>query len=220
MLGSKVFAIYKPQGPTSNAIVQKVKRITGVKKVGHAGTLDPLAKGVLVIGVGREATKKLGEVVAKEKEYLADVFLGAGSTTDDLEGEKSEVEISHKPELGDIEKAVEKFKGNIIQVPPIYSAIKVKGKEAYKLARKGEEVEMKPRSALVKEIEISKYNWPHLELRIVTGPGVYIRSLARDIGRELKTGGYLYSLERTRVGDFKKEDATTLEELATKHQKD
>jgi len=203
-----IFAIYKPKGPTSHDIINKLRRETGIKKIGHAGTLDPLASGVLVVGVGREATKQLGAIVKKEKEYLAKIRLGMESTTDDEEGVKTEVKIVGKiPTLEEIKKALAKFEGEILQTPPIYSAIKIKGKKAYKLARKGQTPKLKPRKALIKEIEILKYEWPYLELRAVTGPGVYIRALARDIGKELKVGGYLVGLERTRVGEFTKEEA-------------
>ena len=206
-----IFAVYKPKGPTSHDIINKLRRETGVKKIGHAGTLDPLASGVLVVGVGREATKQLGAIVKKEKEYLAKIRLGMTSTTDDEEGVKTEIKIVGKiPTLGEIKKAVAKFQGEILQTPPVYSAVKVKGQEAYKLARKGQTPELKPRKALIKEIEILKYQWPFLEIRVVTGPGVYIRALAQDIGQELKVGGYLAELERTRVGDFTKGLTPTL----------
>lgn len=206
-----IFAVYKPKGPTSHDIIDKLRKKTGVKKIGHAGTLDPLASGVLVVGVGREATKQLGNIVKKEKEYLAKIRLGMTSTTDDEEGEKVVVvALSNAKRLlkvPEVEKAVLKFRGEILQTPPIYSAVKVKGKEAYKLARKGQTPKLKPRKVLIKEIEILNYKWPYLKLRVVTGPGVYIRALARDIGKTLKTGGYLAELERTRVGDFTKENA-------------
>ena len=203
-----IFAVYKPKGPTSHDIINKLRRETGVKKIGHAGTLDPLASGILVVGIGREATKQLGNIVKKEKEYLAKIRLGMTSTTADEEGVKTEIKIVGKiPTLGEIKKAVAKFKGEILQTPPIYSAIKIKGKAAYKLARQGQTPELTPRKALVKEIEILNYEWPYLKIRAVTGPGVYIRALARDIGKALKTGGYLAELERTRVGEFTKEDA-------------
>ena len=206
-----IFAVYKPKGPTSHDIINKLRRETGVRKIGHAGTLDPLASGVLVVGVGREATKQLGAIVKKEKEYLAKIRLGMTSTTDDEEGTKTEVRIVGKiPTLGEIKKAVAKFKGEILQTPPIYSAIKVKGKEAYKLARQGQAPELKPRKALIKEIETLKYEWPYLEINVVTGPGVYIRALARDLGKELKVGGYLAELERTRVGEFTRGLTSTL----------
>lgn len=206
-----IVGIIKPKGPTSNDIVQKVKKITG-KKVGHAGTLDPLASGVLVLGIDKD-TKKLDEVVKKEKEYVATFKFGAYSTTDDEEGEKTEVEVDRTPDREKIEDVVKEFVGEISQVPPKYSAVKVKGREAYKLARKGEEVSLEPRIVKVEEIEILGYDYPLLEVRIVTGPGVYIRSLARDIGKKLRTGGYMAKLERTRVGNFTRENSYTLEDF-------
>jgi len=215
----KILAIYKPKGPTSNDIVQDVKRITGGEKVGHAGTLDPLAEGVLVIGIGREGTKNLGIEVKKEKEYLAKIKLGETSTTDDEEGEKEKTEINREPSRIEIDNAVKKFIGKIKQVPPIYSAIKVGGKEAYKFARQGEKPVLLERDAEIKEIEILDYKWPYLELRVVTGPGVYIRALARDIGKELKAGGYLAGLKRTRVGDFTADKALSLEEFKKEYSK-
>ena len=207
-----IFAIYKPKGPTSNDIVQNIKRIAGGEKVGHAGTLDPLAEGVLVVGVGREATKKLGIEVKKEKEYLAKIKLGETSTTDDEEGDKTPVS-DRKSDISEIKEAIKKFIGKIKQIPPIYSAIKVSGKEAYKFARKGEKPVLLEREAEIKEIEVLEYEWPYLELRAVTGPGVYIRALARDIGKELGTGAYLAALKRTRVGDFTADEALSLDDF-------
>lgn len=202
-----IFAVYKPKGPTSNDVLQELRRRTGVKKIGHAGTLDPLASGVLVVGIGREATKQLGTIVKKEKEYRAKIRLGMTSTTDDEEGRKKETKVSKIPKSKEVKGVVLKFKGEILQTPPIYSAVKVSGREAYKLARKGKIPKLESRKVEIKEIDILKYQWPYLELKVVTGPGVYIRSLARDIGKELKTGGYLAELERTRVGEYTKEDA-------------
>jgi len=208
-----IFAIYKPKGPTSNDILKKIRRITGIKKVGHAGTLDPLAKGILVVGIEREATKQLDNIVKKEKEYLATIKLGMESTTDDDEGKKKILEINDPPLTNQVEKVVKNFQGEIMQTPPIFSAIKVKGQEAYKLARQGKIVTLKPRKVKIKKIEILNYQWPYLKLKVITGPGVYIRSLARDIGRRLKTGGYLFELERTRVGDFSIKNSVKISEL-------
>lgn len=211
---NKLFAVYKPKGPTSYDIIRQIKKIIGKKeKIGHAGTLDPLASGVLVIAIGRESTKKISETVRKEKEYIAKIKLGETSVTDDEEGEKTIRQFSNKPIRKDVEKILPEFIGEIMQVPPVYSAIKVKGDEAYKLARRGKEVKLESRKALVKEIEIRSYEWPYLILRVVTGPGVYIRSLARDIGEKLGAGGYLADLERTRVGDFTKEEAISTDDL-------
>lgn len=210
---NKTFAVYKPKGPTSADIVSMIKKISKIKKVGHAGTLDPLAKGVLVIGVGREATKKLKSVVASEKVYLAKIKLGVKSSTEDEEGEKTVVQGDVRPSLEELKKTVNKFKGQILQIPPIFSAIKVKGKEAYKYAREGENIKLGPRKIEIKEIEVLQYSWPYLTIQVITGPGVYIRSLARDIGEKLKTGAYLSELERIRVGQFKKEETLKISQL-------
>ncbi len=126
----EIFAVYKPKGPTSHDVINRLRKETGVKKIGHAGTLDPLASGVLVVGVGREATKQLGQIVKKEKEYIAKIRLGMTSTTDDEEGQKKEVKVSKIPNFEEVEQAVSKFEGEILQTPPIYSAIKIKGQPA------------------------------------------------------------------------------------------
>jgi len=212
-----IFAVYKPKGPTSYDIIHKIKKATGEKKVGHAGTLDPLAKGVLVIGIGREATKKLKDVVVQEKEYLATIRLGATSTTDDSEGPVSVLPLdkgeSEGVEGNKIKKVIKSFVGKIKQIPPAYSAIKIKGQRAYKLARQGKTPELKPRTVEIRGIELISYKWPYLKIKVTTGPGVYIRSLARNIGDKLKVGGYLYNLERTRVGRFTKNQCLKIEEL-------
>lgn len=223
-----IFAFYKPKGITSNDAVQMVKRLIGIRgvKIGHAGTLDPLAQGVLVIAVGREATKTINEVVKKEKEYIAEITLGLESATDDAEGivlsqskgdaegEKTKIEFSKEPTIEEVKNSFKDFIGKIKQIPPIYSAIKISGKEAYKYARGGQVVEMESREVEIKSIELLDYAWPKLKIKVVTGPGVYIRSLARDIGRKLGVGGYLSFLERTRVGDFLKKDSVTEEKLS------
>ncbi len=198
----RVFALYKPKGITSAQFLNKIKRILGVTKMGHAGTLDPLASGILVVGVGREGTKQLHAIVQHEKEYVATIRLGMRSTTDDEEGEKEVLETQNIPEINDIRKALKECTGTIMQIPPAYSALKIKGERAYALARAGKAPEMKPREVVISHIELLKYEWPYLSVRVVTGPGVYIRALARDIGEALGTGGYLADLERTRVGQF------------------
>lgn len=205
-----IFAINKPKGPTSFRIVNEIRKITGEKRVGHAGTLDPLAQGILVIGVGREATRKLNEIVQKEKEYIAEIFLGKFSNTDDEEGEKIEVKIKKPPTQKQIKSALKNFKGLIKQVPPIFSAVKIGGRRAYKLARKGETPKLKPRRVEIKSIKILKYQWPILKIKVKTGPGVYIRALARDLGKKLEVGAYLKSLIRTRVGQYNLKNAITL----------
>lgn len=206
-----IYNIHKPVGPTSNDLVMKIKRLSGIKKVGHAGTLDPLAEGVLVVGVGREATRQLGQWSEKEKEYLAKIRLGINSTTDDEEGEKTGVAVKNIPDEEKIKKKLQKFEGKIRQMPPKFSAVKVSGQEAYKRMRAGEEFSLGGRDVEIKKIELLRYKWPILELKVITGPGVYIRSLARDAGKELKTGAYLKDLIRTRVGEYSIDDSIKLE---------
>ncbi len=197
-----IIGIYKPVGVSSFDAIRRLRMLTGIRKIGHAGTLDPLAKGVLVVGIGKEACKSLAENVKKEKEYLAVIKLGQESSTDDEEGVKKIIKINETPELEQIKKIIPKFEGIISQIPPIFSAIKVNGQRAYSLARKGKSFSLKSRKIEIKQIELLGYKWPKLRLRVITGPGVYIRALARDIGRELNCGGYLASLERIRVGEF------------------
>jgi tRNA pseudouridine55 synthase len=197
-----IVPVLKPKGPTSHDIVGQIRRLVGPVKVGHAGTLDPLASGVLVVGVGREATKRLNDEMLKEKEYEAVIKLGATSTTDDEEGDKSEVTVTAIPTETEIREILKEFIGTISQVPPQFSAIKIKGKPAYQTARQGGEVPLVARPVHIFDIEFLSYTWPYLSLRVRTGPGVYIRSLARDIGDRLGCGGYIEELVRTRVGEF------------------
>ena len=200
-----IIAVYKPAGMTSHDAVNRVRRASGIRTVGHAGTLDPLARGVLVIAVGRAATRQLAVIVQHEKEYLAIVRLGVTSVTDDEEGEKTTHMVNDIPSREAVDAAVRRFVGTIMQVPPIYSALKIKGKPAYAYAREGKDIAMQARPVVIKEIEVLSYEFPDIRVRVVTGAGVYIRSLARDIGVTLGTGAYLADLERTRVGEFTKD---------------
>ncbi|MCX6788595.1 MAG: tRNA pseudouridine(55) synthase TruB [Candidatus Jorgensenbacteria bacterium] len=206
-----IFGVWKPRGPSSYDVIREIKKHTTEKRIGHAGTLDPRASGVLVIAVGRDATKKIADEVAKEKEYIASIHLGTESTTDDSEGMKTAIHPIKKPALILIKKSLKDFEGEIMQIPPVYSAIKVQGSTAYKRTRAGEVLILPARKVLIKKIEFLSFSWPYLKIKVTTGPGVYIRSLARDIGRKLNVGGYLSSLERTRVGNFSKEDALILD---------
>lgn len=212
-LPQMIVPIFKPKGPTSFQIISQVKKATGIKKVGHAGTLDPLASGVLVIGIGRESTRKLFSELEKEKEYEVLIEFGKESTTDDEEGEKKEWEVEHKPEVAEIEEALKKFIGEIWQMPPQYSSVKRGGVRAYEDARKGRKVILGKRQVLIKDIQILEYAWPLLRLKVITGPGVYIRSLARELGEELKIGGYVKELIRTRVGEYGLDDCLTIDTL-------
>lgn len=210
-----IYPIIKPKGPTSHDIIYQMRRVTGEKRVGHAGTLDPLASGVLVIAVGREFTKQLEHHVQGEKEYIATIKLGETSTTDDEQGEKIKLQISNSqiPNEEQVRTVLQTFVGEIEQVPPIYSAIKIKGKPAHRRVRQGQTVELQPRTVEIKEIELLEYTFPILKIRVKCGKGVYIRSLARDIGQKLETGAYLADLERTQVGEFRIENAMTVEEF-------
>lgn len=210
-----IFSVYKPKGITSHDVVDKIRALTGQKRVGHGGTLDPAASGVLVVGVGREYTKKLHQILKhSEKVYRTKIRLGAASTTDDREGEISTSDVEYVPPIGKIRKLVKKFEGEIEQIPPAFSAIKIKGKKAYELARKGITPELKPRKVFIKKIRLIKYQWPFLEFEITCGSGVYIRSLARDLGNALGVGGYLQELERTRVGEYRLQDALVFDTMA------
>lgn len=184
--------------------------MVGVKKVGHGGTLDPLARGVLVIGIGK-GTKQLSHHFGKEKEYVATIMLGLRSSTDDEEGVKTFHPNPAIPTQRAISKTLRSFVGEIKQVPPLFSAIKIKGKRAYARARAGEIFHLKPRKVWLKKIELIDYHWPVMKIRVVTGPGVYIRSLARDIGEQLHCGGYVTDLVRIRVGEFTLHDAVVID---------
>lgn len=208
-----IFAVYKEVGMTSHDVVDVVRRATGQKRVGHAGTLDPCARGVLVVGVGRAATKRLGQAVGMEKEYIARIKLGWRSSTDDPEGKKEQVSVLQVPSEQQVRQALRGFEGVIQQRPPAFSAIKVGGRAAYKLARARRHVELAARTVETRQIELLNYAWPIVNVRIVTGPGFYVRSLARDLGESLGTGAYLEALERTRVGSYTKEQAVRLADL-------
>ena len=184
-------------------------------KVGHAGTLDPFAEGVLLILVGREATRRQKEFMQLPKTYVATLRLGAMSDTDDPTGNvhKTQTYTKHKPDTEEMEKVLSEFIGDIEQVPPIYSAIKLKGKKAYELARKGEVPTLKARTVHIESIRILDYAWPLLTIEVACGSGTYIRALARDIGERLGCGAYVEKLVRTRIGSYTIENATRPESL-------
>lgn len=203
--------IYKPSGMTSHDVVAKLRRITKIKQIGHTGTLDPFAEGVLPICIGKAT--RLIEYLSDDKEYIATVQFGAETTTYDLEGEQvsvSDIKICQK----DIEKFLKDFEGEIFQTPPIYSAIKVKGKKLYEYARKGEEVKIEPRKVFIQKIELKNFDEKsqQAEILIKCSKGTYIRSIAYDLGQKLGCGGYLIKLVRTQAGDFRIEDSILLED--------
>lgn len=198
---------------TSHDVVNIIRKKTQVKRVGHGGTLDPLAEGVLVIAVGRENTKLLDKYVKEDKEYIATLKLGYVSETDDAQGPITEFNKSIVPKRDEIENILANFQGEIMQTPPLYSSIKIQGKPAHRRVRKGQNIELKPRKVFIKKTELISYDYPELELRIECGTGVYIRSIARDVGEKLKTGAYLTKLIRTRVGEFTVENTLKIDEF-------
>lgn len=208
-----IFAIYKPKGPSSHQVLAPIKRKFPGERVGHAGTLDPLASGVLVVGVGRQATRLLHTEKFDEKEYLVTIELGAYSTTDDVEGKRMMTSDVVRPTKINVATVLKSLTGEIQQAPPQFSAVKVAGTPAYKTARAGKHQMLAPRTVQIKTIELLDYHWPKLKLRVVTGPGVYIRSLARDIGAALQVGGFVAALERTRVGEFGLGDTLGIDEI-------
>jgi len=203
--------INKPSGMTSHDVVNVARHAFGIRRIGHAGTLDPMATGLLILGIGK-STKKLGNITGSSKTYDAEITLGASSTTDDKEGviEKSG---DTQPTLEQIKNVLEKFTGEIMQTPPIFSAIKVNGQRAYKIARRGETIKMEPRKITIHKIELVSYKYPILKIKTDVSSGTYIRSLARDIGKEFGTGAYLSKLERTSIGEYKLADAVELEKI-------
>ena len=201
----------KPVGVTSNRALQEVKRLLKAKKAGHAGTLDPLASGLLVLVFG-EATKFAGPLLDSDKEYLATLRLGSRTSTGDAEGQVLETRAV-RATAADVEAALARFRGPIDQVPPMHSALKRDGVPLYKLARKGRSVQRPARLVRIAELELLGYEAPLAELRIRCSKGTYIRSLGEDIGAALGTRAHLAALRRTGSGCFRVEDAVTLEEL-------
>ncbi|MBR2369085.1 MAG: tRNA pseudouridine(55) synthase TruB [Paludibacteraceae bacterium] len=201
----------KPLGWTSFNLVNRVRgvlsRHIGVKKlkVGHAGTLDPLATGVMILCTGKN-TKLIESFQYQTKEYVATIKLGATTPSFDLETEiDAEYPVEHITE-DLVKQTLNKFIGEIKQIPPTYSAIKINGKRAYEYARKGDEVELKPKTLVIDEIELLDYKMPEIVVRVVCSKGTYIRALARDIGEALNSGGHLTALRRTRIGDIRVEN--------------
>ena len=208
-----ILVIDKPKEWTSFDVVAKLRNKLGVKKIGHTGTLDPMATGVLVLCLG-SATKKVQEMTGYDKEYIAEITLGATTVTDDAESEIIFSPNAEKKSRDEIEAALKKFEGEIDQVPPQFSAKKVNGKRAYAMARKGQEVKLEAVKVKVHEIEILAFQWPVVRLRVLSGKGFYVRSLARDLGKMLGVGGYLSALQRTMVGPYTLKQATTIEEAS------
>jgi tRNA pseudouridine55 synthase len=209
---SGVLVVDKPAGFTSMDAVAVVRGKAGGVKAGHAGTLDPLATGVLVVALG-PATKKLARFMATDKRYRTVVDLGAFTSTDDLEGGRQEVEVAAVPSEQDVRATLRDFVGEIEQRPPAHSAVKVGGRRAYALSRRGREPDLPPRTVIVHGIDLIRYEWPMVEIDVRCGKGFYVRSLARDLGRALGTGGHCQNLRRTAVGPFTESESVRLDDV-------
>ncbi|MEX2144951.1 MAG: tRNA pseudouridine(55) synthase TruB [Candidatus Spechtbacterales bacterium] len=248
--------INKKPGPTSHDIVDEIRKLTKEKRVGHAGTLDPFAEGLLIVLVGREETRKQAEFLNMDKTYEAVFILGEERDTDDITGRVRDAgtsetssrvsqsdfssenpplplsgksrksgnqafplpratrdKVSEVLALKEIKNALKRFEGEIEQMPPAYSAKKIKGKKAYELARRGKEPKLHAKRVKIYEIKLLNYTWPELKIRTTVSSGTYIRALARDIGRELGVGAYVKELKRTHIGKYSLDEAKTLEEL-------
>nr|WP_319997918.1 tRNA pseudouridine(55) synthase TruB [uncultured Draconibacterium sp.] len=210
--GGEILLFDKELEWTSFDVVNKIRynlcQMMGIKKlkVGHAGTLDPLATGLVLLCTGK-STKKIEELQLGEKEYIATLKIGATTPSFDLETEEDKQSDFSHVTRENFEKILPQFIGEIDQVPPVFSAVKVKGKRAFDYARNGEDVKLKAKKIVIRSIEIESFNLPEVQLKVVCGKGTYIRSLARDIGEALNCGAYLTGLIRTRIGDYKIEDA-------------
>ena len=208
----KVILLDKPLHWTSFDAVRKIRSAIRIKKVGHAGTLDPLATGLLIICTGK-FTKKINEFMAQSKAYTGTITLGAVTPTYDLESLPEQQKDFSAITADQVIETANTFLGDIEQLPPIYSAIKKKGTPLYELARRGEEVELKPRKINIQTFEITSVELPVVGFRIVCSTGTYIRSIANDMGKQLGCGGYLSSLRRTAIGSFRVEDAVSMEDF-------
>lgn len=202
--------IYKPVGMTSHDVVAVLRRVTKIKQIGHTGTLDPFAEGVLPVCIGKAT--RLIEYLQDDKEYLATVQFGASTNTFDLDGEKT-FTSDKKVKKEEIIEALKSFEGEISQLPPIFSAIKVKGKKLYEYARKGEEVEIQPRKVFIENIELNSFDEESQQAQVLIkcSKGTYIRSIANDLGEKLGCGGYLVKLIRTQAGNFRVENSIQLD---------
>lgn len=210
--------IDKPSGITSHDVIDKLRQITGIKKIGHAGTLDPFATGLLIVAVSREATREISKFVGMDKDYEAEFVLGATSETLDPESEIIKSSQYSVPSSQKIQKAMKKLTGEIEQIPPMYSAIKVKGKKLYQLAREGKTVEREPRKVVIHAFDLEgdlivEDGLTIFKTHIQCSSGTYIRALARDIAALLGTTGYVRQLRRTAIGEYQISSAVSLNSL-------
>lgn len=207
--------IDKPKGLTSHDVIYQIRKITGEKRVGHGGTLDPNATGLLVVAVGRNYTKQLGIVLkGLYKTYEAEIILGEDRDTYDVEGKLvKKYKVAKAPTIEKVNQVLEMFLGAQEQTPPIFSAVKIGGVSAHRIARKGGTPKIDSKTIVIKDIELVSYSYPKLELRMTVSPGTYIRTFAHDLGATLKTGAYLNNLRRTKIGKLSLSVAAKLSEI-------
>lgn len=208
-----VLLVDKPLGWTSFDVIRKLRHLIRIRKIGHAGTLDPLATGLLIVCTGK-FTKRINQYMAQQKEYTGTITIGATTPTYDLESEPTNFIATDHITLAQVQSILPQFTGPIQQIPPAHSAIKVDGKRVYELARKGKEVKLEPRSVHIYSFELLSLQDAQLQFRVVCSTGTYIRSLANDLGQALGCGAYLSSLRRTRIGEFDVTQAQTMESFA------
>lgn len=208
----ELLLIDKPKDWTSFDVVAKVRNAIKIKKVGHAGTLDPMATGLLILCTGKW-TKRIDTFMAEEKEYEGTILFGATTPSYDAESEVDAVFSTDQLDEAELRVQATKFVGKIQQYPPAFSAIKINGQRAYTLARKGEEVKLEPREVEITTFELTRIAFPEVDFRVVCSKGTYIRSLAHDLGKAMENGAHLKRLVRTRIGDFHLNDAWNLERL-------
>lgn len=207
-----LLVVDKPLGLSSMDVVRRVRRAAGHCKTGHAGTLDPLATGVLICCLGK-ATGHVDQLMGLTKVYDTTIDLSAFTNTDDAEGERGPVDVATPPSRDEVRAALDALTGHVEQTPPAYSAIKVGGQRAYKLARKGQAVNMPTRTVRIDAIDLNHFDWPELSITVTCGKGTYIRSLARQVGQRLHTGGHLTALRRTAIGRYTIDRAWPLDDL-------
>lgn len=205
--------INKPKDWTSHDVVAKMRQITGMEKIGHTGTLDPFATGLLGLLIGKEATQKQRQFLILDKTYWAKIKLGVVSDTYDTTGQIRQNQLEKIPEIDIIKNEINKFVGEFEQMPPIFSAKKINGRKAYEFARQGIKIDLKPKKIKIYKLDILSYQWPYLELRANVSSGTYIRSLAHDLGQKLGVGGYLEELVREKIANFNLSTAINLEKI-------
>lgn len=209
----EIILIDKPSGPTSFQVVNKIRKVTGVKKVGHSGTLDPKASGLLIVCTGKK-TKNLNQFINLNKTYSGIIRLGLMSSSMDTETECIEIPLPEDLDEGKIIKVRDSFLGATEQTPPMFSAVKIDGKKLYNIARKGKSIERQPRNIFIEKFEIDRINLPDIYFTITCSKGTFIRVIADDFGKKLNTGGVLIQLRRLAIGDFRVDDAIPINKFS------